>query len=345
MHLGIRKDKPLSAFTLPSSLPLFRTTLLRQKKGFQNLCCSLPPKQSSSSLSENVVVNGKSRNSDSRPVLPASSWHALKTAVALTATGFSVPCILALRETLGSDDGFFLHLSTYASHFEILLATIAFGSLHSGLASLRPWLASRIGERLYRVGFALASIPSAVALITFFVAHRYDGALLWSLSLQSFPQIHTFVYVTTFISFLFLYPATYNLLEVAAVQRPSFRIYESGITRISRHPQLTGQILWCLAHTAWIGSSFTLVTSLALVAHHCFGAWNGDRRLRDRYGAVWRAYADRTSIFPFAAMISGKQPLVLNEFIRPAYLGIIITTLAFYAAHPIMYRAVAQLHW
>lgn len=340
MHVRVSKDILLPAFLLPSSLQFLRTSLRPT-----NLCCSLPPKQSPAPLPKKVTGNGETRNSDPRPSLPISSWNALKTAFALTAAGFSVPCILALRDSLASNDGFLRHLLMYSSHFEVLFATIAFASLHSGLASLRPWLAPRIGERLYRVVFALTSLPSAVALITFFVMHRYDGALLWSLKLQSYPLTHTLVYVATFISFLFLYPATFNLLEVAAVQRPSFRIYESGITRISRHPQLTGQVLWCLAHTAWIGSSFTLVASLALVAHHCFGAWNGDRRLRDRYGDVWRAYADRTSILPFAAIFSGKQQLILAEFIKPAYLGVIAATLAFYAAHPAMYRAVTQLHW
>jgi uncharacterized membrane protein len=34
----------------------------------------------------------------------------------------------------------------------------------------------------------------------------------------------------------------------------------------------------------WVGNSFMVVTSLGLMAHHLFGCWHGDRRLKDKYG-------------------------------------------------------------
>ena len=49
---------------------------------------------------------------------------------------------------------------------------------------------------------------------------------------------------------------------------------------------MVGQGLWCLAHTLWIGSSFTAFTSALLMAHHVFGCWHGDVRLRTKYGEV-----------------------------------------------------------
>lgn len=236
-----------------------------------------------------------------------------------------------------------MHLAAYQSHFHVILGSLVFATLHSGLASIRPFATPYIGERLYRVIFALVSLPSATALIAFFLKHRYDGTLFFAHSLQSYPLTHSLVYVTTFVSFLFLYPATFNLLEVAAVQKPGLRIYEKGITRITRHPQLFGQLLWCLSHTAWIGSSFSVVASLSLVAHHLFGAWNGDRRLRDKFGEEWLRYAERTSIVPFGAMLSGAQSFQLREFLTPAYVGVVLATLGFYAAHPLMMEAAMKL--
>ena len=56
--------------------------------------------------------------------------------------------------------------------------------------------------------------------------------------------------------------------------------------RITRHPQAFGQALWCAAHLLWIGSSFMLTTSAALMAHHLFSCWHGDYRLRRKYGEV-----------------------------------------------------------
>ena len=70
----------------------------------------------------------------------------------------------------------------------------------------------------------------------YFINHRYDGLQLWQL--QDVPGVHQFVWISNFISFLFLYPATFNLLEVAAVDKPKLHLYETGIMRITRHPQV-----------------------------------------------------------------------------------------------------------
>lgn len=347
MYFGCSGITYTLAFSLPTSLRLLRVAPLVSSASCRRvtLLSKLQSRPASKPPFNSFTHENETAEPLPMPSLPTASQVALGTSMVLSAVALLIPCGLALRDAAASDEGILEHLTDYASHFGVLAATLGFGTLHSGLASLRPWLTPRLGERLYRVGFALTSLPSAVALISFFIAHRYDGAQLFSTSLQSYPATHTLVYVATFVSFLFLYPATFNLLEVAAIQKPTFRIYESGVTRISRHPQLVGQVLWCLAHTAWIGSSFTLVTSLALIAHHCFGAWNGDRRLRDRYGTEWRAYADRTSIIPFAAILSGKQTFHLREFFKPAYIGVIAATMGFYTAHPAMLRAVSQLHW
>ena len=63
-------------------------------------------------------------------------------------------------------------------------------------------------------------------------------------------------------------------------------LWETGITRITRHPQNTGQLIWCLAHLLWMGNSFVLTTSAALVAHHAFACYHGDFRLERKHGKV-----------------------------------------------------------
>ena len=50
-------------------------------------------------------------------------------------------------------------------------------------------------------------------------------------------------------------------LQVAAVDKPKLHLWETGVMRITRHPQSFGQGLWCLAHTLWIGSSFMVATT------------------------------------------------------------------------------------
>jgi uncharacterized membrane protein len=213
----------------------------------------------------------------------------------------------------------------------MLALLVAFAVLHSGGASLRTWGEQRIGARAWRLLFAAVSIPAAVVVVGYFLAHRYDGLRLWNV--QHLPWVVPLVWVGTAISFFFLYPATYNLLEIPALLRPEVRLYETGIIRVSRHPQAVGQVLWCATHLLWIGTSFMAVTCLGLVGHHLFAVWNGDRRLRNRFGAAFEDLRSRTSVIPFRAVLDGRQRLVAAEFLRPSQLGIAVAIGLFWWAH------------
>ena len=217
------------------------------------------------------------------------------------------------------------------SSLVMLALLILFAVIHSGGAALRNLAESILGARVWRLIFATASIPSAVILIGWFLAHRYDGIRLWNL--QGTPGMIPLIWLGTAISFLFLYPATYNLLEIPAVLKPQVRLYATGIIRISRHPQAVGQILWCFTHALWIGSSFMLVTCIGLVAHHLFAVWHGDRRLKARFGEAFEQLKASTSVVPFAAVLDGRQQLHWQEFVRPSQLGIAIAVGIFWWAH------------
>jgi uncharacterized membrane protein len=221
--------------------------------------------------------------------------------------------------------------STHHSSVVMLALLLAFALLHSGGAALRGWGEERIGARAWRLLFAAVSIPAAVVVVGYFLAHRYDGIRLWNL--QDEPWIVPLVWVGTAISFFFLYPATYNLLEIPALLKPEVRLYASGIIRVCRHPQAAGQVLWCATHLLWIGSSFMATACLGLIGHHLFAVWHGDRRLRTRFGEAFEELRARTSVIPFQAVLDGRQQLVLKEFLRPAQLGIVITIGLFWWAH------------
>ncbi|MGP0128144.1 MAG: NnrU family protein [cyanobacterium endosymbiont of Rhopalodia musculus] len=238
-----------------------------------------------------------------------------------------------------------MSLSTWLtpSHGIILGLLLGFAIVHSGLAALRPWGEKKIGPRLYRIVFVLVNIPLAVVLIIYFFNHRYDGLILWQF--QRYQVVKALVWLFSFISFLFLYPATFNLLEIAAISKPQVHLYETGILRICRHPQMVGQVIWCIAHTLWLGTTFTLVTSLGLVTHHLFAVWHGDYRLEKRYGEAFIDVKKRTSIVPFLAIFEGRQTLKLQEFFKPAYLGILIFVGLLWWKHPWLIQMTSQVNW
>lgn len=231
----------------------------------------------------------------------------------------------------------------FASHWIMLGLLLGFAIVHSGLASLRMRGEAIIGARLYRVLFALFSIPLAVILVVYFFNHRYDGLLLWQI--QGVTGVKTLVWILSAISFFFLYPATFNLLEIAAIRKPQVHLYETGILRVTRHPQMVGQVIWCIAHTLWLGTSFTLLTFLGLIAHHLFAVWHGDRRLENRYGEAFLKIKERTSVIPFLAIIDGRQSLKWQEFLRPAYLGVTGFILILWWGHPWLMQATSKIYW
>ncbi|GMH33703.1 hypothetical protein BSKO_01537 [Bryopsis sp. KO-2023] len=267
---------------------------------------------------------------------------------ALLAGALGVLYLVWISPSTGYGDEFVELLSGVTKRSDVTMCAILFifAIAHSGLAGLRPYGEKVIGARAFRVLFAGVSLPLATSAIVFFVNHRYDGAQLWML--QNEPWMHPFVWTVSFLSFFFLYPSTFNLLEVAAVDEPKLHLWETGVTRITRHPQAIGQAMWCFAHTLWVGNTFTLITSLGLMLHHAFGCWHGDRRLAAKHGEAFEAVKKRTSTLPFQAIIEGRQELppdYYKELLRFPYLIIAGATVGAYLFHPIMFRASYHLGW
>ncbi len=233
-------------------------------------------------------------------------------------------------------------METHKTSLLILALILIFAVIHSGGAALRSRAESLMGARLWRLCFVSFSLPSAVILISYFLAHRYDGIRLWNI--QGNQYVFFLVWILTAISFLFLYPATYNLLEIPSVLKPQIRIYGTGIMRITRHPQAFGQIIWCLAHTLWIGTSFTVITSLGLISHHLFAIWHGDKRLEIKFGEEFYKFKDSTSIIPFVAIIDGRQKIKLKEFFKFSQLGILIAIAVIWWSHKYINIAVTTFN-
>ena len=233
-------------------------------------------------------------------------------------------------------------METHKTSIVVFILIVIFGIIHSGGAALRNKAELIMGPRLWRLVFVSLSLPSAIILIGYFLTHRYDGIRLWNLQGNSF--VFYFVWALTAISFIFLYPATYNLLEIPSLQKPKVRIYSTGIMRVTRHPQAIGQIIWCIAHSLWIGTSFTLVTSFGLICHHLFAIWHGDKRLEFKFGEDFYKFRESTSVIPFLAIIEGRQVFKFREYFKLSQLGILIAIIVIWTSHKYINIAVIQFN-
>ncbi|KAH8975392.1 hypothetical protein BDL97_01G154400 [Sphagnum fallax] len=229
-----------------------------------------------------------------------SSWLLFTLILGVSLTALYV---LWIDPNTGYGGAFIDAVSSVSSSHEavILIILFIFALVHSGLASLRGEGEKLVGERAYRVLYAVLSLPLAVSAVVYFINHRSDGLQLWQV--QTVPGVHEL---------------------------------------------MVGQVLWCFAHTLWIGSSFTLATSLGLVAHHLFGVWHGDKRLAERYGESFQQLKQRTSVIPFAAIIDGRQKLPADyykEFLRLPYFVVAGFTVGAYLSQPLLQSASRYLNW
>uniref|UniRef100_A0A7R9WR00 NnrU domain-containing protein n=1 Tax=Craspedostauros australis TaxID=1486917 RepID=A0A7R9WR00_9STRA len=281
-------------------------------------------------------------NNEEWGALGERGWFTFSAAVATILTCVAV---LWIYPVTGYADDFVAWLEAIAhnnSHIVTLMFGILFPIMHSGLASLRPFGEKIVGARTWRVIFAFPSLCLSYSWISYFISHAHDGIEFYNL--QSVGWARALAFGISFASFFFLYPSVFNLKEVAAIEVPKLHLWETGIIRITRHPQFVGQCMWSFAHLAMVGTTFTALTMALLVGHHWFACWNGDRRYLAQFGDDFVQVQQRTSVVPFQAIIEGRQvlpPDYWKELARGPYLIIAVGTLGAYFAHPYMQGAAA----
>jgi uncharacterized membrane protein len=114
-----------------------------------------------------------------------------------------------------------------------------------------------------------------------------------------------------------------------------------GIQAVTRHPALWGFALWALSHLATNGELNVVILALGILVLAIGGMFHIDARRRHDLGDAWDAYAERTSIFPFAAIARGKAKVAWKDigFVRPiivalVYVGILHTHALVIGASP-----------
>lgn len=197
----------------------------------------------------------------------------------------------------------------------LALAAGAWISLHVAVAGspLRRVIARKIGEPGFAGLFSLLSLAGLVWLVLAYRAAAAVGvnqdlwlpgrALLW-LPLLIMPLV-----VLLFIgSVTVANPTSVGGEKLLQRDEPA-----RGILRITRHPMLWSFALWGLVHIAANGDAASLLLFVAILAPALLGMASIDRKRALRDGAGWARFAAVTSIVPFAAIVGGRNRLVLAE--------------------------------
>lgn len=198
-----------------------------------------------------------------------------------------------------------------ASLLQLAAAAAAFVALHLLLSSAR--VRPRLVRRLGLAGFmGVYSIAAAAAL----------GGLAWAWSSAPYVPLWVPAPWTRWVPLLAMPPIL--VLWVAGMATPSPTLAGSegrvrdpgaarGILAITRHPVNVAQALWGVVHLFPNGdvASVLLFGSVAVLG--IAGSVHIDRRRAAALGQDWEAYAARTSLVPFAAILGGRARTSLGE--------------------------------
>jgi uncharacterized membrane protein len=179
---------------------------------------------------------------------------------------------------------------------------------------LRGVLVRGLGEQAYLGLYSLASLGGIVWL-----AIAYNGAMaegsapLWDLG----PGVAHMGLIVVAIAFVFglpgvMMPSPTGVGQGGLAERGDL---VRGPLRITRHPFLWSVALWAAFHLAANGDQASAVFFGTWLILSVGGTYSIDAKRARALGPKWEAFARATSNIPFAAILAGRQKLVLSELL------------------------------
>jgi uncharacterized membrane protein len=187
----------------------------------------------------------------------------------------------------------------------LALATLAFVGTHLAMSHpLRTRLVQNLGDQWF------AGLYSAVAFLTLgwmILSYRAadDSYFLWLTPDWADPAAAALMLLACILlaGSFFRNPAFPNpgAKAKANTTRPA-----SGVFAVTRHPMNMAFILWALVHIALWGSLPNLIVAGGILILALAGSLGQDHKKLNVIGEPWRAWMERTSFVPFAALLTGR---------------------------------------
>lgn len=212
------------------------------------------------------------------------------------------------------------------------LALVALYVTHYGISStrLRERLVARLGEGPYRGVYSLIAALIFVWLVLAYRNAPYQE--LW----PPMPWLVILAHLGMLLAAILLIGglSTPNPTAVAgqhALERPKPAM---GVLRITRHPVMWAIGLWGIAHVLANGDLAAVLLFGGLAGLALIGTILLDRKYERRAGEAYRRFERATSAVPFAAILQGRQRLVLGEIGWARVGGALLLFAILYAVHP-----------
>lgn len=192
----------------------------------------------------------------------------------------------------------------------LALAAAFFIAIHLGVSGtrIRDALVGRVGLRGYMVVFSVGSVAGMAWLVMAYKAAPYVptwGMLEWWKPIAIAAMLPAFLLVVVGLT-------TPNPTSVG--QERLVDQAPRGILRVTRHPFLVGVAIWAFVHLVGNGDAASALLFGALLVVAAAGTVSIDAKRRRMLGdAAWGAFASRTSIVPFAALLQGRTTAAWGE--------------------------------
>jgi uncharacterized membrane protein len=218
----------------------------------------------------------------------------------------------------------------------MVIAGLLFLVTHLGISStpLRGVLVTRFGERGYLGVYSLLAFATLGLMIYLYGdLPRHEYLWLPDPALYQVPKyVMPIATILLFGGFLVRNPTVVGMEGSLAAEGAAAGMAR-GVNRITRHPFQWGVVLWAAAHLAANGDGVSVAFFGTFLVLGLAGGALIDRKKAARLGAAWQPFAAVTSNVPFAAVLTGRNRLVLKELLLPVVVGLAGYALL-YVVHP-----------
>jgi uncharacterized membrane protein len=191
---------------------------------------------------------------------------------------------------------------------------LLFAGTHIGLAAapVRTRLVQRLGEFGFVGLFSLVAAVAFTLLVHAYAGLRFEGGP--GIGLAAVPGARDLLLVLSGFAILLA------LGSFARYAVSPYAIYSEhhdgeprGMERVSRHAFFSAMVLFGTAHALLATRLAGTVFFGGLAMFAAVGARHQDRKLLALRGAPYARFVAATSTIPFAAILAGRQRLVLRE--------------------------------
>ena len=193
---------------------------------------------------------------------------------------------------------------------ELAVAALVFAGFHMVPSSpLRGWAVARVGEPAYLAVFSVISLASIIWLvIAFYDAPR--GAQLWYpgpiwVWIQAVLLLLAFALIAGGLG----RPNPSSVGQGGVIEKVDV---SKGIFALTRHPVMWGIGIWGITHIISQPSLRAVLFFGAIVVVALLGSWRQEQRKAREWGETWERWQSKTSFWPLAAILAGRNDLNLS---------------------------------